>query len=684
MNLLTNYFSTGLNWESINPVKTPKSFLVLLTLLCLTFCLPSIQAQDPGDCEVDGGMITPSTGMVYNRVVVANRASGTISVINSDNNEVEHTYPMPDDGEPMYVVYNKYNNTVLVGDYNGKVVAFDGKDFSVVGSATAGAGVFHMWISPDNQQLWVNNELDKTVSVINPNTLETLATIPLSADLEADGFKQHDVIIMPDNSAAFVTFLGPLEEDYVIKYDATTFDEVARAAVGLDPHVSLTGANGVLYVACQGSDVVQVLNRSDLSQDTTLAVPNAHGLGMNQAGTYLYVGNISEGGTNATYTIDLATNAIMEPVDAPFAVPHNYAVTYDDSQLFVTHSGGTSDQVSIYTLDPTPTLITSVTVENNPFGLAAYTYVETEVAICVDGTPDPIDVAVSGASGTNGGWIITDTDNNILGLPAAPPFDLDGAGPGTCVIWYIRYEDGLTGKEVGNNVSDLEGCYDLSNGITVTREICDNMSFTLVDADRDMDLGPLMHGDVVYPTDLGVSGPERLNVRVDLEGDIPGSVVFSLNDVAEFNIEQVVPYALGGDNNGDYHPTGSALGYGEHTLTATPYSSYQGMGTAGDAVSVSFTIKEGSANERRAFFSDFSIYPNPVSNDINIVMPNGRTGNTQIYIFNQLGEVVLIDEFKTVSSNWNRKLNVDKLPTGMYIIQVQNGDIQRSTRFVKN
>ena len=89
--------------------------------------------------------------------------------------------------------------------------------------------------------------------------------------------------------------------------------------------------------------------------------------------------------------------------------------------------------------------------------------------ICVDGSPDPIDVMVSNATGTNGGWIITDDSNNILALPPAPPFDLDGAGLGTCFIWYVRYEAGFAGNVVGNNLSELTGNFDLSNSISVLR-----------------------------------------------------------------------------------------------------------------------------------------------------------------------------------------------------------------------
>ncbi|MEL7160841.1 MAG: hypothetical protein AAFN92_08785, partial [Bacteroidota bacterium] len=91
--------------------------------------------------------------------------------------------------------------------------------------------------------------------------------------------------------------------------------------------------------------------------------------------------------------------------------------------------------------------------------------------ICVDGTPDPLTVVMSGEfRGDNTGFLITDAVGEILALPDNDgPFDLDGAGPGTCVIWYIAFEDGLTGLAVGQNTDDLDGCFDLSNGLVVER-----------------------------------------------------------------------------------------------------------------------------------------------------------------------------------------------------------------------
>ena len=85
-------------------------------------------------------------------------------------------------------------------------------------------------------------------------------------------------------------------------------------------------------------------------------------------------------------------------------------------------------------------------------------------------------ISLTGNSGTNSQWVVTDDQGNILGLPPMPSVvDFDGAGFGTCLIWHLSFENGLTGAEVGNNaMTDLVGCYNLSNSIAVNRIDCSN------------------------------------------------------------------------------------------------------------------------------------------------------------------------------------------------------------------
>ena len=100
----------------------------------------------------------------------------------------------------------------------------------------------------------------------------------------------------------------------------------------------------------------------------------------------------------------------------------------------------------------------------------------------VDGTSDFIpagSITVANAGGMNTGWVITDDQNNILGLPPMPSaVDFDGAGAGVCYVYYIAYDSGLAGLESGQNLDNLEGCFSLSNFITVTRLGGNAVSYT--------------------------------------------------------------------------------------------------------------------------------------------------------------------------------------------------------------
>ena len=96
----------------------------------------------------------------------------------------------------------------------------------------------------------------------------------------------------------------------------------------------------------------------------------------------------------------------------------------------------------------------------------------TELTICAgDGVPDAFTVEVTGDTATNYTFVITDPDGNILsdGPVAGPDFDLEEAGAGTCLVWGVAYSGDLVGVEQGLNAADIEGCFDLSNAITVTR-----------------------------------------------------------------------------------------------------------------------------------------------------------------------------------------------------------------------
>jgi DNA-binding beta-propeller fold protein YncE len=372
-----------------------KQHLLLATVLLGTAVMLSgifsvASAQDP-EAQFDPpqnelGLRRNSGPHQRDKIVVANRASGMISVINSTSDKVIGTYALPAGDkmpEPMYVVYTR--GRVFVNDRaNNRVVIFHPRTFAVEGLIPTGAGSWHMWADPTERQLWVNNETDKTCTVIDLLSRQVLTTVPIPADLAAAGGRPHDVILDPvAGQFAFVTLIGVTgPADYVVKFSTQTFSEVGRMAVGKDPHVSASRHNNLLYLPCQNSNLLLVLNRDTLAQVTSLPLPGAHGAALAANGETFYTTNLPGGGADGLWTVDTRTNTVVgEPLDVPFTVPHNLALTPGKSpfshhaqnsrKLYLTHSGATNNKVTVYQLkNNLPVFHKEITVGFNPFGLS--------------------------------------------------------------------------------------------------------------------------------------------------------------------------------------------------------------------------------------------------------------------------------------------------------------------------
>ena len=283
------------------------------------------------------------------QVVVTNRGSNTLSVIDPVT-DMATTINIPFDAmmgelppDPMYVFQIRRKNQVVVGDRaNNRLVFFDQKSYEVTGTVKVGNGIFHMWGAADDSQLWVLNELDKTISVVNPLTPSVISTINIPADLVAEEGRPHDVIVAPLGNYAYVSVLG-LSEDHepgpgcpgcditsvVLKYSTDTFNEVARTDVGIDPHLGLTNQNNFLYVAAQNSDVVNILDRSDLSLVDSISIEGAHGAavagGAGPNGRFFYTTNFpSPDGSNGLFIIDTMTNQL---IGSGFETGRSFALT---------------------------------------------------------------------------------------------------------------------------------------------------------------------------------------------------------------------------------------------------------------------------------------------------------------------------------------------------------------------
>lgn len=118
-------------------------------------------------------------------------------------------------------------------------------------------------------------------------------------------------------------------------------------------------------------------------------------------------------------------------------------------------------------------------------------------------------------------------------------------------------------------------------------------SLTLFNADTDLPLAgydPLPSGATL---NLATLPTRNLNIRANPNPATVGSVRFAYDGNANYKIEGLAPYAIGGDNGTiDGRPNYNAWtpAVGSHTLTVTPYTGGGAGGTAGTPLTVNFTV----------------------------------------------------------------------------------------------
>ena len=124
------------------------------------------------------------------------------------------------------------------------------------------------------------------------------------------------------------------------------------------------------------------------------------------------------------------------------------------------------------------------------------------------------------------------------------------------------------------------------SGTGTTAAAASVTGFTLVNADTDLDLFAMTPGIVL---DLATLPTRNLNIRADTDLPLPGSVVMALTGAQTRNETQnIAPYALFSDLNGDYFPWTPPLG--SYSLLATPFDAPDGLGASGAPLTLSFSV----------------------------------------------------------------------------------------------
>ncbi|MEM9327307.1 MAG: T9SS type A sorting domain-containing protein, partial [Bacteroidota bacterium] len=235
--------------------------------------------------------------------------------------------------------------------------------------------------------------------------------------------------------------------------------------------------------------------------------------------------------------------------------------------------------------------------------------------------------------------------------------------PGQYTLTAIPYAD-----------SKAKGTPGAAHSISFTVKAADVQAisaFFLVETKANTTIGALEDGDVLH---FSKSVFDHLSIIAKTDGDRIGSVVFFL-DGKKIKTENYEPYAIAGDNRGDYKAF--QFEAGNHELTAIAFTGRHGTGTAGGSLTVTFEVPGGSARTASAQAAppmelSATVYPNPVKDRLSVFMSSEKSDVASIQLINLSGKVILEDvlAIQPGREDFSFDLSSMHLTSGQYILRI--------------
>jgi DNA-binding beta-propeller fold protein YncE len=327
--------------------------------------------------------------------------------------------------------------------------------------------------------LYVCNQSDATVTLIDTETNEIVGLVDLSTLGFSKNAKPHHIAVEPDGSFWYVTLIG---ENKVVKLDRNN-KVVGQATFESPGMLALHPAQDLLFVGRSMTAVnppkrIGIVKRSDMSiEELDVIFPRPHAMVLDAADNTVYTASLA---TNQMAAIDVKTERveILEVGGKQHALMQ-FALSPDGQTLVA--SGELSAEVLVFDVSTPlqPKFVRSFAVEAQPFDPVfapdgRYVIVGNKAANAISiidlqkydvavikraGIAQPHGTAVS----PDGRWIYV--SNNNLNVAAgsgqnphamhAAPGPVQPAGAGTIVVIDARTRNVAKVIEVGHNASGI-------------------------------------------------------------------------------------------------------------------------------------------------------------------------------------------------------------------------------------
>ncbi len=244
------------------------------------------------------------------------------------------------DGRLAYVPIYGNSGVGKPGTDGRNMVVIDITSRKVVGNVDFGHGVrpHCPMFNPKNGMLYVTTELDKTISVIDPKTLQIVNTVPTGSE------ESHMLAISKDGRYGYTANVGP--------GTVSVLDLAARKVVTIIPiskntqRISLSPDDKWAFTADQTKPQLAVIDAKKHVVSSWIELPGlGYGTAPTSDGRWLIVAVPT---VNKVSVVDLKTLKVVRSIDVPKA-PQEVLIRPDDKMAYV--SCDSSHQVAAINLD---------------------------------------------------------------------------------------------------------------------------------------------------------------------------------------------------------------------------------------------------------------------------------------------------------------------------------------------
>ncbi len=195
------------------------------------------------------------------------------------------------------------------------------------------------------------------------------------------------------------------------------------------------------------------------------------------------------------------------------------------------------------------------------------------------------------------------------------------------------------------------------------------IDFILINANSNQEIDTLVNGFII---DVASIGTNKLNIKAHSRMPGTSSVVFDYNGNPNFRKENVTPYSLFGDANGNYAVYHYANGI--YMLKATPYTGTNGSGAAGIPKTISFQVVNSSAR--------IHTFPNPVENVLQLTLEDIESHEQYHISVTDLAGRVCYQGVHTGAYN-TVYMDSEVFTPGVYIVKVTQSQHTETLRVYK-